>query len=77
MSRAINIPAHLSGLSEKQVTESRLEHGNNEQQKADANQWWRLLLDVLQEPMLILLVATAIIYFITGQYGEAWFMLAA
>ena len=77
MSRAINIPSHLSGLNEKQVTESRLEHGDNKQQKAGTNQWWRLLLDVLQEPMLILLVATSIIYFITGQYGEAWFMLAA
>lgn len=77
MSKAINIPAHLTGLDEKEVTASRLRHGNNEQQKAIPHQWWHLLLDVLKEPMLVLLLATAIIYFITAQYGEAWFMLAA
>ena len=77
MSRTINIPDHLSGLTDAQVKASRLEHGNNVQHKTAGYQWWDLLLDVVKEPMLVLLLSTAIIYFITGQYGEAWFMLAA
>jgi Ca2+-transporting ATPase len=77
MSKLINIPEHFVGLSNAAVIASRLEHGNNEQQKAVNNQWWRMLLDIVKEPMLVLLIATAIIYFVMAQYGEAWFMLAA
>ncbi|MGZ8511136.1 MAG: cation-translocating P-type ATPase [Chitinophagaceae bacterium] len=77
MSKLINIPEHFVGLSNAEVIASRLEHGNNEQQKAVKNKWWRMLLDILKEPMLVLLIATAIIYFVMAQYGEAWFMLAA
>lgn len=77
MSKAINIPEHLTGLNDAQVIKSRLQNGNNEQQKAVYNEWWRMLLGILKEPMLLLLIATSIIYFIMGQYGEAYFMLAA
>ncbi len=77
MKTMINIPDHLKGLSEKEVKESRRVHGDNVQQKAAGNQWWTLMRDILKEPMLVLLIATAAIYFITGQYGEAYFMLAA
>lgn len=77
MTRAINIPAHLTGLSDAEVRDSRDNHGDNEQQKAIAEKWWHQLLDILKDPMLVLLLATAIIYFISSQYGEAWFMLAS
>jgi Ca2+-transporting ATPase len=33
--------------------------------------------DLFKEPMLLLLIAVAIIYFIMGQNSEAYFMLAA
>ncbi len=36
-----------------------------------------MLLDILKEPMLLLLIAVAIIYVIVGNYAEAVFMLAA
>src|SRR5690606_38925772 len=39
--------------------------------------WYLILLDILKEPMLVLLVAVAVIYVIVGNYSEALFMLGA
>mgnify|MGYP000237525380 CR=1 FL=1 len=39
--------------------------------------WLAVLLEMLKEPMLLLLIATTIIYFILGETGEAYFMLSA
>lgn len=39
--------------------------------------WLEMLLDILKEPMLILLITISLIYVIVGNYGEAAFMLAA
>ena len=36
-----------------------------------------MLLEILQEPMLLLLIAVSVIYFLLHQYHEAWFMMAA
>ena len=36
-----------------------------------------MLLDILKEPMLVLLIIISVIYFILGSLGEAYFMLAA
>jgi magnesium-transporting ATPase (P-type) len=33
--------------------------------------------DLFKEPMLLLLIAVAVIYFVMGQNNEAYFMLAA
>ncbi len=77
MSKNINIPAQLTGLTDAEVIASRSQHGNNEQQQKNNHSWWRMLLEILKEPMLLLLIAISIIYFSMGQYGEAYFMLAA
>ena len=73
----INIPESITGLSASEVEAARKQHGANHQVTSNANQWWRVLLDMLKEPMLLLLIAVTIIYFIMGEYGEAYFMLAA
>jgi Ca2+-transporting ATPase len=36
-----------------------------------------MLIDILKEPMLILLICVSLIYVIIGDYGEALFMLVA
>jgi Ca2+-transporting ATPase len=36
-----------------------------------------LLLDILKEPMLLLLIVVTVIYVIVGNYSEALFMLGA
>lgn len=51
--------------------------GYNRMSPVRKSTWAVLLLDILKEPMLILLVAITVIYVVTGSYGEAAFMFAA
>ncbi len=77
MSQRINIPDIFKGLTENEVIASREKYGNNEQFHKQKYKWWIALLELLKEPMLILLIAVAIIYFILGENNEANFMLVA
>jgi Ca2+-transporting ATPase len=77
MSRTINIPEQLIGLTNSEVKASRKEFGQNEQIHKQKHKWWLALFDLFKEPMLLLLIAVAIIYFIMEQNSEAYFMLAA
>lgn len=77
MSKEINIPKNIIGLTDTEVTVSRAQFGNNEQVQKQQYKWWVALLDLFKEPMLLLLIAVAIIYFILGENSEAFFMLAA
>lgn len=72
-----NIPSHLKGLNDQQVAASRKEFGNNQLDAIHKSTALELLLDILKEPMLILLFAISIIYVIIGDYGEALFMFLA
>ncbi len=71
-----NIPPHLTGLNAEEVLASQKRHGFNEV-ATHKNSWLSLLLNILKEPMLLLLIAVAIIYLIVGDYGEALFMIGA
>lgn len=73
----INIPSFITGLHPEEVEHSRKQHGNNQQVEPAAQKWWRILADMVKEPMLLLLIAVTIIYFMMGDNGEAYFMLAA
>jgi Ca2+-transporting ATPase len=77
MSKKINIPDNIIGLTDIEVQDSRAQFGNNEQIHKQKYRWWLALFELLKEPMLLLLIAVAIIYFILGQNNEAYFMLAA
>ena len=72
-----NIPGHLKGLSEEQVKASREQFGYNRIDPGRKNTAWEILLDVLKEPMLILLLIISLIYVIVGLHQEAIFMFAA
>ena len=72
-----NIPKHLTGLSEEELKTSRSQFGYNQADNIKKNIWYTMLLDILKEPMLLLLIAVAIIYVIVGNYSEAIFMLGA
>lgn len=71
------IPGHLKGLTDSEVAASRKQHGNNQLATVRKSSWLSLLIDILKEPMLILLVVISFIYVIVGDYGEAAFMFAA
>jgi Ca2+-transporting ATPase len=72
-----NIPKQLSGLTETELKTSRERFGFNQADSAPKNSWFVLLLDILKEPMLLLLIAVTIIYVIVGNFSEALFMLGA
>lgn len=72
-----NIPPQYTGLSSGEVIASRDKYGYNEHDGEVRSTWLKLLLGILKEPMLILLIAISAIYLLTGDYGEAIFMLIA
>lgn len=71
------IPPAFSGLTTEEVEASWKQHGYNSIDAPARSTWYHLLLDILKEPMLLILVAVAIIYLLVGDYGEAFFMIGA
>ena len=67
----------IAGLSDEEVSQSRMQNGTNSLQHQEKNQLLISLLDIVKEPMFLLLVAAASIYFITGDYGDGIFMSLA
>jgi Ca2+-transporting ATPase len=72
-----NIPDHLKGLTAGQVAASRKKFGYNRIDGISKSGWLELLIDILKEPMLILLFVVSFIYVIVGDYGEAAFMFVS
>lgn len=66
----------IIGLSAKKVEESRTINGRNEIINSK-NRVLDIIIELVKEPMLILLIVAAIIYFITGNTGDGFFMVAA
>lgn len=72
-----NIPNHLKGLSQNEVSQARAKYGYNQLTTTYKSTWLELLLGILKEPMLILLIVISLIYVIVGDYAEAAFMVVA
>jgi Ca2+-transporting ATPase len=72
-----NIPSDLVGLSEEELSQSRSTYGFNRAADLKKGAWYTMLLEILKEPMLLLLIAVSVIYVIVGNYSEALFMLGA
>jgi len=72
-----NIPSHLKGLSQEEVSIARAQYGYNQLEEQQKSSWLDLLISILKEPMLILLIAISLIYVIVGDYAEAAFMALA
>src|SRR5690554_4755378 len=72
-----NFPPFFKGLSNEELKNSREKYGFNQSVSIKKRTWYLMLLDILKEPMLLLLIAVAVIYLIVGDYGEAIFMLGA
>src|SRR5690606_11885479 len=72
-----NLTNQLKGLNESQVLESKKLNGNNQISGINKSTWLTLLLNILKEPMSILLFAISIIYLIVGDYAEFTFMFVA
>jgi len=70
-------PFLFSGLTEDEVGVSRRMHGSNRVESRSEHASLRILKETISDPMLILLVAATIIYFISGEISDALFMAAA
>lgn len=66
-----------TGLSNEEVTSSRNINGKNSLEHQEKNHFLMSLLEMVKEPMFLLLVAAACIYYISGDYGDGIFMTVA
>lgn len=64
-----------SGLTEKEVLESREKNGSNELEKKKKENFLQKILHVFTEPMFLLLLITASIYFVLGEASDGIIML--
>ena len=67
----------LQGLSNEEVAQSRKKNGSNSLEHQDKNHFLASLIEIIKEPMFLLLLLATSIYFITGEYSNGIFMLAA
>lgn len=65
------------GLTDEQVIANRKTFGSNELNKKVNNPIWGVLRDVILEPLFIILVFAATIYFLLGEFTEGIIMLFA
>ncbi|WP_421797686.1 cation-translocating P-type ATPase [Haliscomenobacter sp.] len=68
---------NIAGLSSNQVLEARKKFGTNQLNFKKENGFWDALKSLIKEPMLILLLVAASIYFISGDVGDGFFMVFA
>lgn len=68
---------NIIGLDDKQVLAARKEYGINQLNYKKEYGFLDALKSLAKEPMLILLLVAAAIYFISGDIGDGVFMLSA
>ena len=67
----------IQGLSDEEVIQSRQKNGFNSLDHQDKNYFLASLIEMIKEPMFLLLLTATSIYFITGKYGDGIFMTLA
>ncbi len=70
-------PFPFSGLTEAEASASGRKYGRNKIESKSVSPIWHTLKDAVLEPMFMLLIAAAVIYFILGEFSDAWFMSGA
>jgi Ca2+-transporting ATPase len=65
----------LCGLTAAEVKQLQLQHGFNELPPASRKRVWRIFLQVLLEPMFILLLCCFVVYLLLGDWTEAMMLL--
>lgn len=68
---------NIAGLTNEEVILSRKKNGSNSLEYQQKNHFLLSLLEMIKEPMFLLLVAAASIYYISGDYGDGIFMTVA
>ncbi len=71
------VQVEFSGLSNKEVLDARHQFGNNQLVFKQSNNLIDAIKSIFKEPMVILLLVAALIYFITGNIGDGIFLSVA
>ena len=74
MEIALN-PKNITGLSEKEASAILKEQGYNELPSQKKQSLFSILLNVLKEPMLLLLLGAGLIYLFLGEVKDALILL--
>lgn len=67
----------IQGLTREQVEAGRKRYGLNKLEDQRRHPFFESFRRAIREPMVLLLLATSLIYFITGAYAEGFFMVFA
>jgi P-type Ca2+ transporter type 2C len=73
----MNSDLPFSGLTDAQAVARRIHFGPNELPQSKRESFWLRSYKLLKEPMLLLLIAAAIIYMVMGDLGESILLLAS
>src|SRR5689334_16274949 len=65
------------GLNEKEVQALLQRHGKNKFQVNEGRRFLKVLIDIIKEPMFLILLAACLLYFLLGEYAEGLMMAAA
>jgi Ca2+-transporting ATPase len=68
---------NIKGLTSNEVLESRTKHGSNAIEYKKENAVLKAAKEIVKDPMVILLLITSVIYFISGKTNDGLFMLFA
>ncbi|MGZ3756970.1 MAG: cation-translocating P-type ATPase [Mucilaginibacter sp.] len=68
---------NLQGLNDEQVNEARTRFGNNSLSFKKENGFIDALKSLAKEPMVVLLLVTSAVYFVSGQTGDGIFLASA
>ena len=68
---------NIVGLTEEEVISSRKKFASNQSSKKSKNQIWLTLIEIVSEPMFIILVCASLIYFVLGEINERMIMVLA
>ena len=66
-----------NGLSTKEANEKLKLHGFNELPSAKPKNVWHIALEVMKEPMFILLISCGVLYILLGDYKEGIILLTS
>ena len=67
----------IKGLSNQEVTYARAKYGKNKIKEHKQNVVLAAIKGIMKEPMVVLLLVTSTIYFVSGDYGDGAFLAAA
>lgn len=68
---------HFRGLDDHEVSTNRAKYGANILDESLDNKWYHTFYGILSEPMFLLLLSAALIYFVVGETNEAIIMILA